>query len=495
MGRGNGAYADKPWLANRLKVARKLRGLSQLEAAQLIGVHQNTISRYERGEFPPTTPSLYALAAAYGKNPEWFVSEEAPSADLDPDEDNGRHLAAPSTLDENYQPSNSLVKIGSEQVDLSRPLLSGAEVSAGLLLDFAIGRRPAEQEQFESWVKSLSHLHQGVRDIRNPNVNWEPLSKPLAESTVALVTTAGVHQKSDDPFDVLAPNGDSSYREIPSDVTSDDLQVNHRHYNNEDASRDVNCMFPIDRLNELRLQRVIGGVAPHFFSLMGFIPDPSTMLNGAAKEISTKLLQADVDLVLMSAGCPVCHRSMSLLQNVIEGHGIPTVAMTVEPAISAGIGSPRSVHIRFPAGNVFGEAGKPRQQRAIITAALEAAYSIQIPSMVCELPYRWHRFPLGEEPVTGLKSPGTAHPQLSALTESIEGSVRKAQAYMAYLNFRIAQDAASDAPDVGMQEAWGLQVSGVRRLIGSLDSIFLEDIRPMLNGVAILDLWASGEFV
>ncbi len=73
--------------------------------------------------------------------------------------------------------------------------------------------------------------------------------------------------------------------------------------------------------------------------------------------------------------------------------------MTVQPHITAMVGAPRAVVLRYPAGNQVGEAGKPQQQQATLTAALEAVATIQRPGTMLEFPYRWRRFPIQEAPV------------------------------------------------------------------------------------------------
>ena len=46
--------------------ARKARGLRQTELAELAGIAQADISRIERGQIAPTTPTLLKLAEALG---------------------------------------------------------------------------------------------------------------------------------------------------------------------------------------------------------------------------------------------------------------------------------------------------------------------------------------------------------------------------------------------------------------------------------------------
>lgn len=49
-----------------LKYARELRGLTQTEAAKLIGVSVDTLSNYERGKSYPDIPILRKIEDVYG---------------------------------------------------------------------------------------------------------------------------------------------------------------------------------------------------------------------------------------------------------------------------------------------------------------------------------------------------------------------------------------------------------------------------------------------
>lgn len=48
-----------------LKTARELSGLTQAEAADLIGVAADTLGNYERGKHYPDIPTLRKIEAAY----------------------------------------------------------------------------------------------------------------------------------------------------------------------------------------------------------------------------------------------------------------------------------------------------------------------------------------------------------------------------------------------------------------------------------------------
>lgn len=132
-----------------------------------------------------------------------------------------------------------------------------------------------------------------------PTPVWAPVKKKLKDMTVAIVTAAGVHLKSDKPFNLA---GDTSYRSVPSTATDDELMVSHGGYDNTDVNRDINCMFPIDRLRELAEEGFIKDIAPNMYTCMGGGGDVKVFTEETGPEIAQKLLDEHVDAVVMTAG-------------------------------------------------------------------------------------------------------------------------------------------------------------------------------------------------
>ncbi|MCJ7703392.1 MAG: hypothetical protein MUO62_17545 [Anaerolineales bacterium] len=66
------------------------------------------------------------------------------------------------------------------------------------------------------------------------DIPWTPLNKPLAESTVALISSGGIALKDDRPFDQEGERlnpwwGDTSFRVIPRQTTEEDVEIYHLH--------------------------------------------------------------------------------------------------------------------------------------------------------------------------------------------------------------------------------------------------------------------------
>lgn len=172
-----------------------------------------------------------------------------------------------------------------------------------------------------------------------------------------------------------------------------------------------------------------------------------------------------------------------------------TISMSVQPHITASIGVPRAIALRFPAGNQVGEAGKPQQQRMILTAALEAIWALDKPGTIVELPYRWRRFPVHEEPVFQGTSQGPRHPQAEAIGEALDAVARAIQTYKATIQERLAQEEVNPTPFNGLAGAYRLQIARLEQLLASLDGDILDQLREIVNAVAVMELRAAGKFV
>jgi len=132
-----------------------------------------------------------------------------------------------------------------------------------------------------------------------PKPVFTPVTKPLNEMKIAMATAAGVHLKTDDRFNLA---GDTSYRVVPGDTVATDLMVSHGGYDNADANRDINAMFPVDRLNEIQKEGFIKEVAPRHFGFMGGGGDQTAFTEETGPEIAKALIDDSVDAVLLTAG-------------------------------------------------------------------------------------------------------------------------------------------------------------------------------------------------
>jgi len=95
-------------------------------------------------------------------------------------------------------------------------------------------------------------------------VPFTPFQGKLEDAAVCLVSTAAVRTKDDTPFQL---DGDTTWRVIPAEAEAADLRYDDSHYDHDCVDRDMNCVFPIDRVRELARERRVGGLTARHFSL------------------------------------------------------------------------------------------------------------------------------------------------------------------------------------------------------------------------------------
>ena len=139
--------------------------------------------------------------------------------------------------------------------------------------------------------------------MEHDDAPWTPLRKPLADSRVALVTSAGLHLRGDAPFVTdHQGGGDCSYRVIPRGTAAADILQSHVSigFDHTGIYRDINVTFPIDRLEELREQGVIGSLADHYYSFMGALRDAAKVTAETGPEVARQMRDEGVEVALLT---------------------------------------------------------------------------------------------------------------------------------------------------------------------------------------------------
>ena len=95
-------------------------------------------------------------------------------------------------------------------------------------------------------------------------VPFTPFQGRLEDAAICLVSTAAVRTKDDAPFQT---DGDTTWRVIPAEVEAKDLRYDDTHYDHACVDRDMNCVFPLDRVRELAAEGRVGGLTARHFSL------------------------------------------------------------------------------------------------------------------------------------------------------------------------------------------------------------------------------------
>ncbi len=130
----------------------------------------------------------------------------------------------------------------------------------------------------------------------------EKLNKPLNQSRVALVTTAGLRTPEQQGFDHSNKKGDSTFREIPTSVEPQTLIESHRSYafDHLGLAADTNLAFPLDRFRELEARGVIGQFNHRHFSFMGSIVGPGKLIEETAPQVARMLREDGVEVAFLT---------------------------------------------------------------------------------------------------------------------------------------------------------------------------------------------------
>jgi D-proline reductase (dithiol) PrdB len=123
-----------------------------------------------------------------------------------------------------------------------------------------------------------------------------PVVKEVSDSRVGVIATGGIYAAGQVAFTY---RDDTTYRAIPSNISSDDLRATHFAYDLDDARKDINVVFPIDALQKLEKENIIGELAPYFFSCMGGIYSQRSVCEELGPALVQRCLEDEIDVVLL----------------------------------------------------------------------------------------------------------------------------------------------------------------------------------------------------
>lgn len=122
-------------------------------------------------------------------------------------------------------------------------------------------------------------------------------ARPLAEATVAIVTSAALHRQGQEGFSPA----DTGFKRL--DRADRDLVLGHwsPNFDRSGFQLDLNVVYPIDRLEELAADGVIGRVADSHYAFAGNQPDTVTEVRlDTGPACAEQLLAAGVDVVVLT---------------------------------------------------------------------------------------------------------------------------------------------------------------------------------------------------
>jgi D-proline reductase (dithiol) PrdB len=153
----------------------------------------------------------------------------------------------------------------------------------------------ASRKLVRSWIER-EPLHE---------IPWTPLARPLSACRVALISSAGIARRDQEPFDLDRERrdpwwSDQSWRPLPLDTTEEDVGLFHLHIDTRLGGRDLDCVLPLRRLRELCADGIVGAAAATHYSFMGFILEPRQLLASTAPAIAERMAEEAVDVALLA---------------------------------------------------------------------------------------------------------------------------------------------------------------------------------------------------
>lgn len=200
------------------------------------------------------------------------------------------------------------------------------------------------------FVRHVTHRRKGVPDgwaallpvTRSAQVSWCRNSLPLSDSTVAVVTTAGIFVKGQEAFKEGLFDGDFSYRALHRDLAVSKFSFSRSGMDCRLAMLDFNLLFPIQRLMELKKSGVIRDVAMTHYSFFSHSFRTNRIIDGSGKEVARRLRYEGVDKVLVMTSSVLSQELAFLVQRSIEEEGIPTVSLAYTPEAVKALKPPRA---------------------------------------------------------------------------------------------------------------------------------------------------------
>ncbi|MBC7585758.1 MAG: glycine reductase [Tardiphaga sp.] len=221
---------------------------------------------------------------------------------------------------------------------------------------------------------------------------FQPLLKPLAQSRVAIITTAA-------PFDPArgdqgpgaAYNGGAKFYSVYDGDSSQthDLRISHIAYDRvHTTATDSNSWFPLPALHRLAASGRIGKIAPRFYGAPTNRSHRVTTETDAP-EILARCRADRVDVAVLVPNCPVCHQTISLTARHLEANGIATVVMGCAKDIVEHAAVPRFLFSDFPLGNAAGRPHDAASQDFTLDLAMRVLESAVGPQTTVQSPLRW----------------------------------------------------------------------------------------------------------
>lgn len=232
------------------------------------------------------------------------------------------------------------------------------------------------QRRYADWQKDRGsnagsdNIGESYPFVKNRRAPFSPARRALPMLNLALISSAGAYIDGTEPFDTSAPDGDFSYREIPSEIRAQEMRFSARGYYPAAVESDLNSLVPLVRLFEFESNGIIGQLNPVFWSFCGFIPDAARLAQEMTPRLVERVERYQVQAALLIPASKLCHQSISVVARALEQAGIPTMTLAVAQDVVESVRPPRAAFYKGELGSVAGLPNWPEHQRRVLDEAL-----------------------------------------------------------------------------------------------------------------------------
>lgn len=211
------------------------------------------------------------------------------------------------------------------------------------------------------------------------DVPFAPLTRPLSELRIALITTA-----SPADFDGVKRVWSAPVSPPPSSLFTDNVAWDKE----STHTKDRESFLPIEAASELAREGIFKGLTARFHGVPTEYSQRKT-IEQDAPEILARVRQDGADAAILCPLCPVCHQTISLVARHLETGGIPTVIVGSALDVVEHCGVPRFYFTDFPLGNPCGHPWAGDMQREIARNALKLFETARAPRTTVRSPFAW----------------------------------------------------------------------------------------------------------
>ena len=219
----------------------------------------------------------------------------------------------------------------------------------------------------------------GYPFVENTHTPFTPVRRALPMLNLALISSAGAYIDGTDAFDTASRDGDITFREIPVEVESADLQYATRGYDVSAVRQDRNAQIPVDRLREYEENAVIGKLNSAWWSISSYIPNAQLVAEDLAPKLAERLARYEINAALLIPASRLCHQTLGIIARGIEESGIPTIMISVDKLMMERVRSPRTAYYEGELGSVVGPPDWPEFHLRVLDETLRTMETFDQP--------------------------------------------------------------------------------------------------------------------